>query len=73
MLELWGMQSIPSLPLLPGPLLPGMVVPDKRPIYGLNRTNLYTYAKLNYMKENRFDILMVYGQKLYYTKLSWLN
>ena len=40
MLELWGMQSILSLPLLPGPLWPGMVAPDKGPIYGLNRTNL---------------------------------
>ena len=29
MLELWGMWSIPSLPLLPGPLWPGMVAPDR--------------------------------------------
>ena len=28
MLELWEMQSIPSLPLLLGPLRPGMVAPD---------------------------------------------
>ena len=39
MLELWGMQSTPSLPSLPGPLWPGVVAPDKGPIYGLNRTN----------------------------------
>ena len=39
MLELWGMQSIPSLPLLPGPLLPGVVVPEKGPIYGLIELN----------------------------------
>ena len=38
MLELWGMQSNPSLPSLPGPLWPGMKAPDKGPIYGLNRT-----------------------------------
>ena len=38
MLELWGMQSAPSLPLLPGPLWPGVVAPDKDPINGLNRT-----------------------------------
>ena len=25
----WGMQSIPSLPLLPGPLRPGVVAPDR--------------------------------------------
>ena len=29
MLGLWGMQSNPSLPLLPGPLWPGEVAPDK--------------------------------------------
>ena len=29
MLELWGMQCTPSLPLLPGPLWPGMVAPDR--------------------------------------------
>ena len=39
MLGLWGIRSIPSLPLLPGPLRPGMVAPDKGPVYGLNRTN----------------------------------
>ena len=38
MLELWGMQSTPSLPLLPGSLWPGVVASDKGPIYGLNRT-----------------------------------
>ena len=39
MLELWGMRSTPSLPSLPGPPWPGVVAPDKGPIYGLNRTN----------------------------------
>ena len=29
MLELWGMWSTPSLPLLPGPFWPGMVAPDR--------------------------------------------
>ena len=29
MLELWGMGSAPSLPLLPGPLWSGMVAPDR--------------------------------------------
>ena len=29
MLGLWGMLSTPSLPLLPGPLWPGMVAPDR--------------------------------------------
>ena len=29
MLELWGMLSTPSLPLLPGPLCPAVVAPHK--------------------------------------------
>ena len=29
MLELWGMRSTPSLPSFPGPLWPGVVVPDR--------------------------------------------
>ena len=29
MLVLWGMQSTPSLPLLPDSLYPGVVAPDK--------------------------------------------
>ena len=28
-LELWGIRSTPSLPLLPGPLCPGVVAPDR--------------------------------------------
>ena len=58
----WGMQSTPSLPSLPRPLWPGVVAPDKDPIYGLNRTKqwleftvfihfkLDIYAKLNCLK-----------------------
>ena len=29
MLDLWGMQSTSSLPLLSGPLWPGVVAPDR--------------------------------------------
>ena len=29
MVELWGIRSTPSLPLLPAPLWPGMVAPDR--------------------------------------------
>ena len=61
MLELWGMQSTPLLLSLPGPLWPGVVAPNKGPIYGLNRTKpcfeftffafkLRIYAKLNCLK-----------------------
>ena len=34
MRELWGMQSIPSMLLLPGPLKPGLVSPDKVLVMG---------------------------------------
>ena len=56
-LELWGMRSTPSLPSLPGPLWPGVVAPDKGPIYGLNRTNsilmLKWIAWVNWIAWNR--------------------
>ena len=62
------MQTTPSLPSLAGPPWPGVVAPDKGPIYGLNRTKpwfhdftdfafkLHIYAKLNSLKWNCFDI-----------------
>ena len=66
MLELWGMQSTSLMPSLTGPLWPGVVAPDKGPIYGLNRTKrwlefffafkLRIYAELNCLKWNCFDI-----------------
>ena len=69
MLELWSMWSTPSLPLLPSPLWPRVVAPDKGPIYGLNRTKPLTllfvafklciYAKLNCLKKNCFNIKTV--------------
>ena len=53
MVELSEMWSTPLLPLLPGPLWPGMVAPDKGPIYGFNRTNgilmLNCIVRLNYI------------------------
>ena len=35
------MQTTPLLPSFPGPLWPGVVAPDKGPIYGLNRTKIW--------------------------------
>ena len=53
MLGLRGMRSTTSsLPLLPSPLWAGMVAPDKGPIYGLDRTELHTYVKLNCLNKN---------------------
>ena len=50
MLELWEMQNTPALPSLPCPLWHTVVAPDESPIYGLNRTILCIYAKLNCLK-----------------------
>ena len=59
---LWGIWNTPSFPLLPGPLRPGVVAPDKVHIYRLNRTKpvflsllffafkLRIYVKLNCLK-----------------------
>ena len=53
------MQSTPSLPLLPGPLWPGVVAPDRvlsmRQKERFDISTLYkqtTYAKLNCLKKN---------------------
>ena len=70
MLELWGIWSVPSLLLLPGPLCLGMVAPDSL-IYGSNRTVWF----LNYVPTNDwylielleielFDLLTVYKQMI---------
>ena len=45
MLEHWGMWRTTSLPMLPGPLWPGIVAPDRTLSMGL--IELHTYAKLN--------------------------
>ena len=47
MLQLWGMRNTPLLPLLPGPLWPRKGITWHGHIYGLNRTKLRTYTKLN--------------------------
>ena len=59
MLELWVMQSSPSLQSLPGPLWPGVVALDKGPIYGSNRTKpwfweftVYAFRLHIYVKQN---------------------
>ena len=44
------MQSTSILASLPGPLWPGVVAPDKGPIYGSKRNKMRTYDELNYLK-----------------------
>ena len=53
MLELWGMQSTPSLTLLPGSLWPGVVATDR--ILSMVKYNCLTFklrAKKTYAKLN---------------------
>ena len=46
-LELWGMWSTPSLPLLPGPFWSRVIIPNSL-IYGSNGTvKPLNYAKIN--------------------------
>ena len=49
MLELWGLWSTTSLLSLPDLLWLGVIAPDS-PIYESNRTKLWAYAKLNFLK-----------------------
>ncbi len=56
MLELWGMQSAPSLPS-PRSTLTWNGNTWLGPIYGSNRTKLHTYAKLNCLKWNYLCML----------------
>ena len=57
MLELWVMQHTPFLPSLPGPLWPGVVVPDKVPIYGLNRTKQWLFDFTDFLHLNCVSML----------------
>ena len=43
-LEIWGMRSIPSLPLLTGPLWLGMVVPDR--VLSMGQIELFDWFDL---------------------------
>ena len=51
MLELWGMQSTPSLPLLPGPLWSKGVVPDM--VLSMGQIELNCVLMLNWIVGNR--------------------
>ena len=51
MLELWGMRSIPSLPLLPCPLWPGVVAPGR--VLSMSQIELNCVLMLNWIVWNR--------------------
>ena len=60
MQELWGLRSIPSMPLLPGQLWPGVVTPDR--VLFMGQIELNWVLMLNWIVRNRtvFDIETVY-------------
>ena len=51
MLELWGMQSTPLLPLIPGPLWPRVVAPDR--VLSISQIELNSVLMLNWIVWNR--------------------
>ena len=51
MLELWGMRSTPSLSLLPGPLWPGVIAPDRA--LSMSQIELNCVLMLNWITWNR--------------------
>ena len=51
MLELWGMQSTPSLLSLPGPLWPWVVAPDR--VLSMSQIELNYILMLNWIAQNR--------------------
>ena len=61
-LEIWGMQSTPSLPLRPGPLWPGVVAPDRVLSMGQIEQTVYkqmTDVKLWLLYSNIWNYLPV--------------
>ena len=72
MLELWEMWSTPSLPLLPGPLWPEVVVSDR--VLSMGQIELNCILMLNWIVWNRTVLTFNCINKIYtYTKLNWLN
>ena len=71
MLELWGMGSTPSLPLLSGPLWSEVVVPNR--ILSMGQVELNSsYAKLNCLKWNYFwNWNCTYIKLLFEVNLIW--
>ena len=68
MLELWGMWSTPSLPSLQGPLLPGVVEPDR--VLSMGQIKLNCVLMLNWITWNGTDLMF----KLHpYAKLNCLK
>ena len=57
MLELWGMRSTPSLPLLPGPLWPGLIASDS--VLSVGQIELNCVLMLNGIVWNRTVLIFL--------------
>ena len=68
MLELWGMQSAPSLPSLPGPLWPGVIAPDR--VLSMGQIELKWVLMLNWITWNRS--VLIFKLRIH-TKLNCLK
>ena len=66
--ELWGVQSSPLLPSLPGPLWPRVVAPDR--ILLMGQIELNCVLILNWIVWNR--IVLTFKLRTY-AKLNWLK
>ena len=70
-LELWGMRSTLSLPSLPGSLWPGVVAPDKGPIYGLNRTKWWLEFTRPINGLNRTNGILMLNWTVWLNRIAW--
>ena len=61
MLELWGMQSTLSLPLLPGLLWTGVVAPDK--VLPMDKKELFNI--LNWVQTNNLYLIKLLEMELF--------
>ena len=68
MLELWGMWSTPLVPLLPGPLWPKVLAPDR--ILSMGQIELNCELMLNWIVWNR--TIYMYKLDLALNNQQWL-
>ena len=60
MLEFWGKAEYPFIAIAPRSTLADNGSTWESPIYGLDKTTLCTYVKLNCLKYNSFNIKTAY-------------
>ena len=73
MLKLWGMQSAPSLPSLPGPLWPQVVEPDR--VLSMGQIELNSIITLNWIVWNELSLHLTvcFNCKLMLNWIVWIR